>query len=502
MITLSSFIRWHAAATPDRIALTYCGAETSYDTLKTSIEKMAGLLQEQGAGPDIVVALLMKNSPAFIEAAMAIGHLGGIYLPLNFRLSSEEVAYIIEDAGAKLIIADEELAGTIPDGIARIIVTQEAQADISVLAHKVSPIEEPTHCLPSDLFRLMYTSGTTSRPKGVMHSYENFYFKSADHINILGLNAKTRLLTVGPLYHVGAFDLPGVAVLWAGGMMAIHRDFTPEAALASIEKEQLNAAWLAPVMTTALLTCPAASQHDLSSLRWVIGGGERTPESRIIQFQQIFPNARYIDAYGLTESGSGDTFMEAGRELEKIGSAGKASMHVALSIRDEQGMKLPPHEEGEICLRGPKITRGYWNDPDKTATAFFSDGWFRTGDVGYLDDEGFLFITDRKKDMIISGGENIASSEVERVLQMQPQVFECAVIGVLDKRWGERPWAVIVPAEGTVPDEEALKAHCHKHLAAFKVPDRFIIQKGMPRNASGKVLKRELRVLLSKQQES
>ncbi len=496
MITLSSFIRWHARETPDRVALAYQGHETSYSALNATVEAVAGLLKARGVGPDVVVALLMKNSPAFIQAAMAISHLGGIYLPLNFRLSAEEVSYITGDAGSKLILVDEELLSLAPAELPKIVVTQEAQADLAVLAQDQTPVTQPAHRLPSDLFRLMYTSGTTARPKGVMHSYENFYFKSADHVNVLGLDADTRLLTVGPLYHVGAFDLPGVAVLMAGGMMVIHRDFDPAAVLASIEREGLNAAWLAPVMTTALLTCPDAASHDLSSLRWVIGGGERTPESRIVQFGQMFPNARYIDAYGLTESGSGDTFMTPGRELEKIGSAGRPSMHVALSIRDDDGLELPTGVEGEICLRGPKVTKGYWNDPEKTASAFFPGGWFRTGDVGYLDEEGFLFITDRKKDMIISGGENIASSEVERAIQMLPQVLECAVIGVPDERWGERPMAVIVPAPGAALDEQALKAHCREQLAAFKVPDRIILRTDLPRNASGKVLKRELRTLL------
>jgi fatty-acyl-CoA synthase len=263
--------------------------------------------------------------------------------------------------------------------------------------------------------------------------------------------------------------------------------------LALIACDRLNAAWLAPVMTTALLTCPDAAEHDLTSLRWVIGGGERTPESRVVEFTRMFTNARYIDSYGLTETCSGDTMMPAGYELTKLGSAGRALMHLALSIRDDDGKELPEGAEGEICLRGPKVTRGYWNDPEKTAAAFFPGSWFRTGDVGYCDPDGFLFITDRKKDMIISGGENIASSEVERAILMLPDVLECAVIGVADERWGERPVAFIVPRPGTAPSEDTLRAHCRAELAGFKVPDRFIIRTGLPRNASGKVLKRELR---------
>ena len=343
--------------------------------------------------------------------------------------------------------------------------------------------------------RLMYTSGTTDRPKGVMLTYENMYWKSADQTLVLGLNADTRLLVVGPLYHVGALDLPGIAVLWHGGMLSIHRNFEPEQALAAIEAEKLNAAWFAPVMTTAILTCPTRDRYDVSSLRWAIGGGEKTPEVRIRAFSDYFKNARYIDAYGLTETCGGDTFMEAGREIEKIGSTGRAIAHVEIEIRDDAGNRLPSGENGEICLRGPKVTQGYWKDPEKTAAAFFGD-WFRTGDVGYLDEDGFLYLTDRKKDMIISGGENIASSEVERVIYELPQVREVAVIGMPDERWGEKPVAVVVLADGATLELPDLADHCRARLAGFKVPKQLIIRDSLPRNPSGKVLKRVLRAEL------
>jgi fatty-acyl-CoA synthase len=248
-------------------------------------------------------------------------------------------------------------------------------------------------------------------------------------------------------------------------------------------------------MTTALLICPNRHRYNVSSLRWAIGGGEKTPEVRIRAFSELFKNARYIDAYGLTETCGGDTFMEAGREIEKIGSTGRAIAHVEIEIRDDSGGPLPPGTPGEICLRGPKITQGYWKDPEKTAAAFFGD-WFRSGDVGYLDQEGFLYLTDRKKDMINSGGENIASSEVERVIYELPQVREVAVVGMPDDRWGEKPVAVVVLAENTVLDLAALAAHCRAHLAGFKVPRELIIRDSLPRNPSGKILKRVLRAEL------
>jgi len=325
-----------------------------------------------------------------------------------------------------------------------------------------------------------------------VHLYENYYWKSWDQIADLKLSADDRMLVVGPLYHVGAFDLPGIAVLDMGGTMLVMRDFDPEAALAAIERERLTCAWFAPVMLGRMLALEGRERFDLSSFRWCIGGGERTPEGRIRAFTGLFPNARYIDGYGLTETVGGDTLMEAGREIEKIGSTGRALAHVEITIRDNDGNVLPAGTEGEICLRGPKVLPRYWNDPEKTAASFFGD-WFRSGDVGYLDADGFLFLTDRKKDMIISGGENIASSEVERVVYQLPQVAECAVIGLPDERWGERPVAVVVLRPGTALDLAALDAHCRAHLAAFKVPKELILRDALPRNPSGKVLKRVLR---------
>jgi len=278
-------------------------------------------------------------------------------------------------------------------------------------------------------------------------------------------------------------------------LLSIHRNFEPDSTIAAIESEKLNAAWFAPVMTTALLAYPDRHRYDVSSLQWVIGGGEKTPEARIRAFSGLFKHARYIDAYGLTETVGGDTFMEPGREIEKIGSTGRAIAHVEVEIRDERGHLLPPGEDGEICLRGPKVTKGYWKDPDKTAAAFFGD-WFRTGDVGHLDTEGFLYLTDRKKDMIISGGENIASSEVERVIYELSAVRECAVVGLPDARWGEKPVAVVVLAEGAALDLTALAEHCRSRLAGFKVPKELVIRDSLPRNPSGKVLKRVLRAEL------
>jgi fatty-acyl-CoA synthase len=494
MINLSSFIAFHARRTPTRCALTYRGEDISYANFDHRIHRVAGWLASRGIGADDVIAVLMKNSAAFLELVFAASHIGAVFLPINYRLSADEVGYIVNNSEARLLIADEEFAATSAGDAPVVLLDETAQASATHLAAHVAAA--PMHPRqPRDLMRLMYTSGTTDRPKGVMLTYENMYWKSSDQTLALGLNADTRLLVVGPLYHVGALDLPGIAVLWHGGLLSIHRNFAPGEALAAIERERLNAAWFAPVMTTALLTYPDRHRYDVCSLKWAIGGGEKTPEARIRAFSDLFKSARYIDGYGLTETVGGDTLMEAGREIEKIGSTGRPLAHIEVEIRDERGNRLPAGEDGEICLRGPKVTQGYWKDPDRTAAAFFGD-WFRTGDIGHLDADGFLYLTDRKKDIIISGGENIASSEVERVIYELPVVREVAVVGVPDARWGERPVAVIVLAENAALDLAALAAHCRSRLAGFKVPRELVIRESLPRNPSGKVLKRVLRAEL------
>ena len=492
MVNLSAFIHAHALRRPDKLAVIYLDQRVSYADFDDRIGRLAAWMEQQGIGVGDVVAVFMKNSIAFLEAAFAASHLGAVFLPINYRLARDEVAYIVENSEAKLLLADEEFA-PIVEGLTRVELLDDAgQRDTRSFAGRDLPVPPPTHRRPDDLFRLMYTSGTTDRPKGVMHSYANFYWKCMDHVIDLPVTAEDKLLMVGPLYHVGAFDLPGIALLWVGGTVEIHREFDPAEALAAIEREKLTCAWFAPVMTGRLLSLDNRERFDRGSLKWAIGGGEKTPEPRIRAFRELFPNARYIDGYGLTESCSGDTLMEAGMEIGKIGSTGRALAHVEVRIADNEGNWLPPGAEGEICLRGPKITAGYWKDPTKTAASFFGD-WFRTGDIGYLDEDGFLFLTDRKKDMIISGGENIASSEVERVLYAMPEVAEVAVIGVPDERWGERPVAVVVPQAGQTLDYETVAGHCRRHLAGFKIPKELHLREALPRNPSGKILKRVLR---------
>ncbi len=496
MLNLTASSAFHARRTPDAPALIWNDETIPWREFHARALRTAALLAHHGVGAGDTVALLMRNSPAFLELAYGASHLGAVLLPVNFRLAPDEVRYVAGHAGAKLLVVDDAL-DRVPDACPARIVLDAAARDSLAERAPDAPAPAPTPRSAGDLMRLMYTSGTTDRPKGVTISYDNFYWKNVDLVMALGITAADRLLTVGPLYHVGALDLPGLAVLWMGGCVCLHREFDAGHTLASIARHRLTGGWMAPVMTNAVLALDGAERHDVSSLRWLIGGGERTPEQRIRDFGRVFGNARYVDAYGMTETVSGDTLMESGRELEKIGSTGRPVAHVAIAILDDAGHALPAGSEGEIAIRGPKVTAGYWRDPETTAASFHY-GWLRSGDVGYLDADGFLYLTDRKKDLIISGGENVASSEVERVIYDLPQVSEAAVVGVADARWGERPVAVVVLRSGETLTYEALASHCRERLAGFKVPRELVVRDALPRNPSGKVLKRVLREELAK----
>jgi len=498
MVSLDAAVRYHAAQFPERTAVMYGDTRISYAQLDQRVEQAAQLLASRDVAKGTVVGLLMKNSAAFLEIAISISRAGAVILPINYRLAADEVAYILAHAGADLLFVDEDLTPLCSNFKKCIVVDARAQHDSRRLSLGIAPeqVSAPHVCMaPSDLMRLMYTSGTTDRPKGVMHSYDNYYWKCLDHILALQLTAEDRLLVCGPLYHVGAFDLPGLAILLVGGGLVVLREFDEIDAFTAIQNHGITGAWMAPIMLGRLVLHADSHNYDLSSLRWLIGGGERTPEERIHAFSKLFPKARYIDAYGLTESCSGDTMMRPGWEIRKIGSTGPALAHVAIRICNDAGESLEAGQDGEICLRGPKITQGYWRDPERTRAAFFGD-WFRTGDVGHLDEDGFLYLTDRKKDMIISGAENIASSEVERVLYALPQVAEAAAVGVPDERWGERVVAVVVLRPGTSLSLDELNAHCKPLLAGFKSPRELVIRDSLPRNPSGKVLKRILRTEL------
>ncbi len=291
---------------------------------------------------------------------------------------------------------------------------------------------------------------------------------------------------------MGALDLTTTSLLAAGASTIIHRVFEAAAVVDEVERSRVTVVWLAPAMVNAIMALPGIEQRDLSSVRVVINGGEKMPVPLIERIQRVFSSAWFADAYGLTETVSGDTFLDRQSIVTKLGSVGRPCLYLELDIWDSEGRSVAAGERGEIVLRGPKVFKGYWRDPEATAAAF-AGGWFHTGDIGVRDADGYLFIVDRLKDMIVSGGENIAGSEVERVLYEHEAVLEAAVVGRADERWGEVPVAYVVLRPGATATAEGLTEHCRELLARFKVPKDIAFLDALPRNPSGKVLKRELR---------
>jgi acyl-CoA synthetase (AMP-forming)/AMP-acid ligase II len=338
----------------------------------------------------------------------------------------------------------------------------------------------------------MYTSGTTGRPKGVMLSHANLAWKNLAHLVEFGITSADVGLACGPLYHVGALDLTTTTLVAAGASTIIHRVFDPAEVADEIERSKVTVIWMAPAMVNAVMALPDIEQRDLSSVRLVIAGGEKMPIPLIERLRRVFPSAWFADAYGLTETVSGDTFLDRDSTIAKLGSCGRPCLFLELDLWDEDGKPVPPGEKGEVVLRGPKVFKGYWRDPEATERAF-AGGWFHTGDIGIRDEDGYLFIVDRLKDMILSGGENIAGSEVERVLYEHGGILECAVVGRPDQKWGEVPVAFVVLKEGVTATVDELTEHCRAQLAKFKVPKDVTFIEALPRNPSGKVLKRELR---------
>src|SRR3954447_505534 len=338
----------------------------------------------------------------------------------------------------------------------------------------------------------MYTSGTTGRPKGVMLTHANLAWKNLAHVIEFGFTNSEIGLACGPLYHVGALDLTTTTLIAAGATTIVHRVFDAAAVVDELERSRVTTVWLAPAMVNAIMALPDVEQRDLSSVRVIINGGEKMPIPLIERLQRTFPSAWFADAYGLTETVSGDTFLDRDSIVTKLGSVGRPCLYLELDIWDEEGRSVAAGEKGEIVLRGPKVFKGYWRDQAATAKAF-AGGWFHTGDLGVRDDDGYLYIVDRLKDMIVSGGENIASSEVERVLYEHGSVVDAAVVGRPDSRWGEVPVAYVVVGTGATVTSGELIEHCRAQLAKFKVPRDVVLVDALPRNPSGKVLKRELR---------
>jgi fatty-acyl-CoA synthase len=492
----------HAQRTPDKAIAVFEGLTTTYGEMAKRAAALAGGLAERGIRHGDVVALLSYNCPDFLEALFAANYLGAIAMPINWRLAAPEVRYILEHSGAGALVCDDSLVqlaneatAGLEGALVRISISSIGETGWTNLgALRDSPHQAPrVPAAADDVHRLMYTSGTTGRPKGVMLTHANLAWKNHAHTIEFGFTKNDLGLACGPLYHVGALDLTTTSLIAAGATTIVHRMFDASEVVSEIERSRVTTVWLAPAMVNAIMALPDIEERDLSSVRVVINGGEKMPIPLIERIQRVFPSAWFADAYGLTETVSGDTFLDRGSIVRKLGSVGRPCLYLELEVWDEDGTPVAAGEQGEIVMRGPKVFKGYWRDQDATEAAL-TGGWFHTGDIGVLDEDSYLYVVDRLKDMIVSGGENIASSEIERVLYEHDSVLEAAVVGRPDDRWGEVPEAFVVlrPGADTTPD--ALIAHCGVQLARFKVPKEITFVEALPRNPSGKVLKRELRV--------
>ena len=500
-MNLSGVLEHHADRHPDRLALEFAGEESTYTQLLARVRRTAGALRDAGVERGDVVALLLYNSLDFLNLMFATAHLGAIFMPLNWRLAGPELEYIVNHAGTKVLVSEEQLEDRVA-GVREELrcetflrlgrESSEGWRSLDEARERADPVLRAAEVSGDDVHRLMYTSGTTSRPKGVMITYANLYWKNVVQAIELGAMADDRGLACGPLYHVGALDLTTTTHLYVGATTHILRRFDAREVLDAIERHRITAIWLAPAMVHAIMGEPSIERRDLSTVRLIINGGEKMPLPLIEKTLASFPNAWFADAYGLTETVSGDTFLDREHARSKIGSVGKPVLHHEVRIVDDAGRDVGPGEQGEILVRGPKVFKGYWRD-EKATAAVMVDGWFHTGDIGTIDEDGFLYILDRLKDVIISGGENITSLEIERALYEHEAVSEVAVVARPDDRWGEVPVGYVAVREGEQIPEGELIAFCRERLAKYKVPRAIRFVDALPRNPSGKVLKRELR---------
>ena len=496
----SRFVESQAIRRADKVAIIGEGAEWTYRQLAERVRAVAAFLADHGVGRGDRVALQAMNSAEYICTVLAVYRVGGIAVPLNYRLQEAELSYLLRNSQAVVIVAEGAFAPSLDNAAQGLDVRARIQLDPGALppgwigfeqvladhAGRTVPVADVADTDPQ---RIMYTSGTTDRPKGVIVTHRMAHLNALTHVTELGLAEQDRVLVSSPLYHVAAWDAPGLGALFVGGSLVVLRKFDAATALEVIERHRITGGIFVQAMLHALRGA-ADGSRDLSSLRWVIFGAASGELYR--EIAELLPTTRLVQAYGMTEACSAIAYIDPAHARAKLGSVGSAVPFVEFRVVDENDHPVPAGTAGQVVLRGPKVTPGYWQDPELTATAW-AGGWFHTGDVGVLDEDGFLSITDRLKDMIRSGGENVASQEIERILYAHPGVLETAVIGIPDDRWQEVPKAFVVPKAGVELSEQELIAHCRASLASFKTPKQVEFVEALPRNPSGKVLKRILR---------
>ncbi len=479
------------------------GTRLSYPELNARVNRAARALADGGLEAGDRVATLLMNGPEFVETFLGAAKAGGVIVALNWRLVADELSFILDDSGATVMVFGSAFNEVIGELQAR----GDIGAQIDRWIHVGDPSERPDFAEgysdalaaaedsepeivagDDDLLFILYTSGTTGLPKGVMHSHNTAMWSLLTATATADVRWNDRYLICLPMFHVGALN-PLLTVLFLGGTAVIMSEFDPVRIWEIFGEERITVTLAVPAMLQFMLLTYDAASHDHSSLRWVMSGAAPVPETLIKTYESMGIEVHQV--YGLTESGGPGCLISPGDALERAGSTGKAFFFGDVRIVDSDGAEVPRGEPGEVLLRGPNIMLGYWNRPDDTASTIV-DGWLHTGDIAVMDDDGFVYIQDRVKDMIISGGENVYPAEIENVILSLDGVTEVAVIGVDSARWGESPLAVVVRAEESVT-AEAVLAHTKGRLAPFKQPKAVRFTDAIPRNPTGKILKRILR---------
>lgn len=490
---------------PDSTFLVVADDGTEYSNLEFNrrVNRLADALPSIGVVRGERVAALFPNNPEFLELLFATGKTGAVMVPLNFRLAPAELAYILDDCGATaLFYASDfayqanELKG-LAKGVKRFVAVgpgNEGDLDYGELVSgrpHAEPEVEPQVTLDDPHF-IMYTSGTTGRPKGAVLTHGNTQWNGVNAVLTYNLCREDTNLVAAPLFHIGALSAAATPTIYTGGKLVLTRYFVPDQVLDAIGKYGVTTMFGIPVMFLLMSMSEKFDAADLTSIRIMISGGAPCPVPLIERYLE--KNVVFSQGYGLTETAPAVSALPTEDALRKRGSAGKRLFHVRIAIFDDDDNEMPAGEMGEIVIKGPNIFKEYWNMPEETARALRS-GWFHTGDMGRIDEEGYLWILDRKKDMIISGGENIYPAEVEEVIMGHPAVADAGVVGMHDPKWGEAPLALVVVKPGGELGERELIDWARERLAGYKTPKKVIFVDELPRTPTGKILKKELRAM-------
>ena len=491
-----------SAVIPNKVALISDGNEMTYKELNNRVNHLANALISYGIRKGDRVAALLYNSFEFVEVYFSLAKIGAIFVPLNFRLAGLELKYMLTDSESKILIFDEsflEVIDSIRPSLSTFIIHYIALGSLRLPWVKnyeefilEFPDEEPTL---NEVVRLedpqmiMYTSGTTGVPKGALLSHLKTFYNTFNAVLYFNMTSKDIMLVVMPLFHSGGLNISLIPILYVGGTAIIQKSFDPDRTPSLIEKYRITMTMMVPTMLNFMIKQGSIDKYDLSSLKTLLSGGEPISISLVKAYQD--KNIPIRQVFGQTET-SIQLWLSEEDSLRKIGSVGKPVFHSDVQVVNKNCKKIVPGEVGEIVLKGPTQMLSYWKDPRLTAETI-KDGWLHTGDLATVDEEGFVFMIDREKDMYISGGENVYPAEVENVYGSNPKILEVAVIGIPDEKWGEVGKALIVLKEGeTMTEEEAINFLQGK-LARYKIPKYVEFTEEFPKTASGKVKKSELR---------